>query len=242
MPQRAAQIERLEGELSTLKLEYDEFVSAMSHDFQTPFRQIQGFASIISCNQNLQLDDKTKQHVEYIMQGTQVCQQQMRALTDYSRIHHDRSEHVPVDCEEVLNKSRILLKKKELESDAIIRVNRLPTVMGNAHQIGLVFFHLLDNALKFQPAGGQPVIDITATRDRHIWNMVVSDNGIGIPEAQLSRVTGVLQRAVQKDEFPGQGMGLAIFKKIISRHHGTINIESIQGLGTKMGFSLQAVR
>jgi light-regulated signal transduction histidine kinase (bacteriophytochrome) len=113
----------------------------------------------------------------------------------------------------------------------------LPTVQGDAKQLGLVLQNLVGNALKFH-GEAPPRIHIAARRDGQHWVFAVRDNGIGIDPKHTERIFGVFQRLHTRREYPGTGIGLAICKKIIERHGGRIWVESEPGRGATFFFTL----
>jgi light-regulated signal transduction histidine kinase (bacteriophytochrome) len=115
----------------------------------------------------------------------------------------------------------------------------LPTVHGDANQLGLVFQNLIGNALKFGGAA-PPRIHLTARRAGTQWVFAVRDNGIGLDPQHTERIFEVFQRLHTRSEYPGTGIGLAICKKIIERHGGRIWVESQPGAGATFMFTLPA--
>jgi light-regulated signal transduction histidine kinase (bacteriophytochrome) len=124
------------------------------------------------------------------------------------------------------------------ESGAVLNIEPLPKVLANGPQLQQVFQNLLGNAIKFRGAD-PPVIDITAQQQNGEYVFSVADNGIGIPQG-ADRIFTIFQRLHTREEYPGNGIGLAICKRIIERQGGKIWIEPHSGPGTTFKFSLQA--
>ena len=103
-----------------------------------------------------------------------------------------------------------------------IVLDRLPAVMGDAQQLGQLFQNLIGNACKFVPAERTPRVTVSAERDGAHWRFTVADNGIGLDAAHAERIFRMFQRLHSRDEYPGTGIGLAIAKKVVERHGGTI--------------------
>jgi len=125
------------------------------------------------------------------------------------------------------------------ESQAEVSHDPLPTVRGEAQQVGLVFQNLLGNALKFHGAA-PPRVHISARREGALWVFAVQDNGIGMEAKQAERIFQVFQRLHPRSEYPGTGIGLAICKRIVERHGGRIWVESEPGKGATFFFTLPA--
>ena len=129
------------------------------------------------------------------------------------------------------------------EADAVIHWDPLPTVMADPTELLQVFQNLIGNAIKFR--GKQaPAIRISACATSEVrgfsqWQFSIQDNGIGFDQQFCDQVFIIFQRLHTRAEHPGNGMGLAIVKKIIERHGGRIWVESTPGVGTTFFFTLR---
>lgn len=101
-----------------------------------------------------------------------------------------------------------------------------------------LFQNLLGNAIKYQ-SQDVPVVHVTAAQVDGRWRFSVTDNGIGIDDQYYDRIFGMFQRLHGRDEYPGTGIGLAICKKIIDRHGGSITVDSSPNHGSTFSFSLK---
>ena len=135
----------------------------------------------------------------------------------------------------VLRDLRLAIQDKAAE----VTHDALPTVPGDAGQLGLVFQNLVANALKFC-GKASPRIHVAARRDETQWVFSVRDNGIGLDPKQAERIFAVFQRLHTRQEYPGTGIELAICKKIVERHGGRIWVESTPEQGTTFFFTLPA--
>ena len=124
----------------------------------------------------------------------------------------------------------------------MVNFENLPMIIGNGSQLQQVFQNLIANAIKFR-GKEKPVIQIIAETSDEMnsgrWTFSVSDNGIGIAPENLASIFAVFHRLHTRTEYPGNGIGLSICKKIIERHGGTIWAESQVGHGCKFKFTLQ---
>jgi light-regulated signal transduction histidine kinase (bacteriophytochrome) len=111
--------------------------------------------------------------------------------------------------------------------------------MADETQLIQLFQNLVGNAIKYQKPG-VPKIHISATESGPNWLFSVQDNGLGIEPKYFERIFGMFQRLHKRDEFDGTGIGLAICKKIVERHGGTISVESEPGQGSRFRFDLAA--
>jgi len=126
------------------------------------------------------------------------------------------------------------------ESGGQVEREPLPTVMGDRTQLGQVLQNLIANAIKFHPVDRPPRVHISARRQDREWVLAVRDNGIGIDPRQTDRLFKHFQRLHTQEEYPGQGIGLALCKKIVERHGGRIWFESAPGQGSTFYFTLPA--
>jgi light-regulated signal transduction histidine kinase (bacteriophytochrome) len=121
---------------------------------------------------------------------------------------------------------------------AVIEFGRLPQVTGDESTVRLVLVNLVENALKFSSRQPQPRVEIgTARRDGQDW-IFVRDNGVGFDMRYTGKLFGVFQRMHPESQFPGMGVGLAIVKRVVDRHHGRVWAESEPGQGATFFFSL----
>jgi light-regulated signal transduction histidine kinase (bacteriophytochrome) len=158
-------------------------------------------------------------------------------LLAFSRIGTQGQAFQPADCEAVLQTAMRNLQLAIRESGAQITHDPLPTLMGDATQLAQLFQNLIGNALKFRREES-PEIHIRAGLKDGIWCLSVRDNGIGIEAKYFDQIFVVFQRLHGRVAYPGTGIGLAICKKIVERHGGTIWVESEFGKGSTFHFTI----
>ena len=125
------------------------------------------------------------------------------------------------------------------ESGAMVEAGELPVVAADRPQLTQVFQNLISNAIKFRSAA-PPAISIGAGRRQHHWQFTVRDNGIGIAAEHADSVFGIFHRLHTRVEYPGNGIGLAICKRIVERFGEKIWLEACPGQGTAFQFNLPA--
>ncbi|MDQ2941312.1 MAG: ATP-binding protein [Chloroflexota bacterium] len=124
------------------------------------------------------------------------------------------------------------------DSGALVTHDPLPTVQADETQLVQLFQNLVGNAVKYQNPG-IPRVHISATKHgKTRWTFAVKDNGLGIHPQYFERIFGMFQRLHKRDQFSGTGVGLAICKKIMERHGGTVEVESTPGQGSTFSFAL----
>jgi light-regulated signal transduction histidine kinase (bacteriophytochrome) len=124
------------------------------------------------------------------------------------------------------------------DSGALVTHDPLPAVLADGRQLVQLFQNLVGNAIKYQ-SPGVPRINISASRNGgEKWIFSVQDNGLGIDPQYFEKIFGMFQRLHKRQEFDGTGIGLAICKKIVERHGGSISVESQPGQGSTFRFAL----
>jgi light-regulated signal transduction histidine kinase (bacteriophytochrome) len=177
--------------------------------------------------------------IAYIVDGAARMQRLIHDLLSYSRVDRRGKDFTPTDCAAVVATARTNLHVAIEESGATVITTPLPVVMADETQLVQLFQNLLGNAIKFH--GEQPVlVDIGAERRGNEWLFWVCDNGIGIEPQYVERIFLIFQRLHGRGQYPGTGIGLAIVKKIVERHGGSIWVESEPGKGSTFYFTLPA--
>ena len=156
----------------------------------------------------------------------------------FSRINKEEIELVKIDInnlvDTVLRDLKTLIKKNKV----LVTFNKMPTSLKiYSIQIRQVFQNLITNAIKFVHKK-DPIIHIYAKELESYWEFSIKDNGIGILESDLDKIFGIFKRLHNRSKYSGQGIGLAICKRIIERHKGKIWVESIVGEGTTFFFTI----
>jgi light-regulated signal transduction histidine kinase (bacteriophytochrome) len=159
-------------------------------------------------------------------------------LLSYSRLGTRSKPFTVVDCEEIVKNTLANLRVAIAESDAVITIDRLPQVTGDAIQLTQVFQNLIGNAIKFRRADNPPQIQIGVQQDRGDWLFSIRDNGIGIDSKYIDRIFIIFQRLHSRTDYSGTGIGLAVCKKIVERHGGKIWVESALNCGSTFYFTI----
>ncbi len=156
---------------------------------------------------------------------------------EFSRIGRHGTELQTVDCKAIIEKVTRNLQAAIQESGAVICYDDLPTLLADESQLLQVFQNLIGNAIKFRGAD-PPVIRVRASRVAQEWEFTVSDNGIGISPENAETIFVIFKRLHTRAEYPGNGIGLSICKKIIEHHGGKIWVEPGRGQGSTFKFTL----
>jgi signal transduction histidine kinase len=218
--------------------ELEQFAYVASHDLQEPLRKVASFCQLLQRRYAPQLDERAGQYIEFAVDGANRMQTLINDLLAFSRVGRLHAGHAPVDLERVLAQTLDSLSIAIEESGAEVSHDPLPTVTGDATQLGMLLQNLVSNAIKFRSPDRAPRIRVEAVLDGATWRMAVSDNGIGIDPDFVQKVFVIFQRLHTRDAYPGNGIGLAMCKKIVEFHHGTIEVDPDHSPGTRLAFTL----
>jgi light-regulated signal transduction histidine kinase (bacteriophytochrome) len=170
--------------------------------------------------------------------GATRMQRLIEDLLAYSRVGTRGSELCPTSSEDALQQALVNLRAAIETSGAQVTHDPLPTVLADEVQLVQLFQNLVGNGIKFH-GKDVPRIHVSAVREgAGGWRFAVSDNGLGIDPQYFDRIFGMFQRLHKREEYAGTGIGLAICKKIVERHGGSISVESQPGQGSTFRFSL----
>jgi two-component system, chemotaxis family, sensor kinase Cph1 len=185
------------------------------------------------------LDAQADKYIHFAVDGAQRMQGLINDLLALSRVGTQGKPFAPVDVRAVVERVLRWLGRALEESGGRVEVGALPTVTGDAGQLEQLFQNLIANALKFSRPGVTPVVEVRAEpRSGGGWTFAVRDNGIGFEQQFAEQIFVVFQRLHTRAEYPGTGVGLAIVKKIVERHGGTIWAEGRPGEGATFYFTI----
>lgn len=222
----AAELERSNRDLG-------EFASVAAHDLQEPLRKIQAFGDRLDARATAALDAEGRDYLDRMRGAASRMQALIGALLTYSRVATQRELTRDLELGAAALNALGDLESRVEETGATIDLDELPTVEADPYQMQQLFQNLVGNALKFRRDGVMPSIIIQAVRtDDGDVAFEVRDNGIGFDPAYAERIFGPFQRLHGRSQYEGTGMGLAICRRIVERHGGTISVASQPGHGT----------
>jgi signal transduction histidine kinase len=231
------ELERYAGELERSNQELEQFAYVVSHDLKEPLHTIRGFAKFLEESYQAQLDEQANEFIEYIIEGTVRMERLINGLLEYSRVKFKGSEPEPVNCTELVEQVLRDLKATIDARKAEITYDPLPTISGNERLLLRVFQNLIDNALKYCQ-NNPPKVHVSAEEKEKEWLLSIQDNGIGIDPKNAEKIFIIFQRLHNRNEYSGDGLGLAICKKIIESHKGKIWVESKKDQGSTFFFTI----
>ena len=219
-----------------------DFAMIASHDLQEPLRKIQMFGDRLHDVSSATMSAEGLDYLRRMQSAAYRGQVLIEGLLTYSRVTTKAQPTAAVDLGVV---ARDVVDDLEARLAAVgghVSIGALPTIEADAVQMRQLFQNLIGNALKFHRDGEPPRITIDARRlaaanhaaddDRERWVISFADNGVGFDEKYLDRIFKLFQRLHERQTYEGAGMGLAICRKIVERHGGSITARSAPGLGS----------
>jgi PAS domain S-box-containing protein len=234
-------VKEINRRLEQSNRELEDFAYIASHDLQEPLRKISSFGALLKDSLTGRLDEDQCENLDYMVDGARRMQLMIDDMLAYSRITTRAKPFQPVDITKVVED----LKKFELaaaleDTKGIVYIPQpLLTVHGDPSQIYQILQNLIVNGLKFHRDGIRPLITIRSSpMQDNMVRIYVQDNGIGIEEEYYEQIFVMFKRLHPRTSYQGNGIGLAICKKIVQRHNGEIGIKSTPGDGSTFWFTL----
>ncbi|HVZ74914.1 MAG TPA: ATP-binding protein [Polyangia bacterium] len=227
--------------LETSNRELEAFAFSVSHDLRSPLRAIDGFSRILEDRLGAGLDEEGRRLFSVIRRNAKQMSQLIEDLLRLSRLGHRAIQPIaPIDMRAIVDGvlAGIRATSPNLAIDA--RVGELPTVMGNVDLLRQVWANLLENAVKYSRQKSVAIVEVGGRREGDEVCYTVTDHGAGFDPAQVDKLFGVFQRLHSDKEFEGTGVGLALVKRIVTRHGGRVWADGRPGDGATFGFGLPA--
>ena len=233
-------LERRAAELARSNAELEQFASIASHDLQEPLRKVRTFTEQLTATESENLSDKGRDYLTRANAAAERMQKLIEDLLKFSRVATHGRPFEPVDLEQVAHQVLDDLDAQVERSGAVVAIGDLPTISADALQMRQLMQNLISNALKFRREGVVPeiAIDASPASAGGEVRLTVRDNGIGFEPQYSRRIFRVFERLHGRTEYPGTGIGLALCRKIVERHGGTIIADGVPGAGATFTVTL----
>ncbi len=228
-------------ELARSNAELERFASSAAHDLTQPLATIAGLADLVASRYAEGMDEEGRTYLDLIRGGAANLRGMVDGLLNYARAAQQVVRPRPIALGSVMEEVTGSLRAQVAERGATIvyDTGALPVVEADADLLAVVLRNLVSNGLKFneRPA---PRVEVTAEPEGEGWRVVVTDDGLGVPEGEHEQIFAMFHRLHSQDRFPGTGLGLALTRRIVERHGGQIGVESTPGGGSRFWFTLPA--
>ena len=229
--------ERTEA-LEKMNYELLQFTSIASHDLKEPVRKVAIFSQMAKQAAKDFPDERFQGHMDNIIRTSKRMAGLIDDLLGFARLSQTEQHMQPVDLNVVVQHITDDLQLAISEKEGQVEIEQLPTVRGVEVQLGQVFQNLISNSLKFSDSSRPPHIHIRAVQQDGKHIIYYSDNGIGFEEGMSDKIFEIFERLHTKEQYEGTGIGLAIVKKIVLLHGGTITASGTEGAGSQFVITL----
>lgn len=186
-------------------------------------------------------DARALEFMDIIRAGALRMSTMLGDLLKYSRAGEDRGERIEINADEVMQETVSILRRRIEETHAEVTWSRLPIVAAFPGRLDQILQNLVENALKYSRPDKPPRVVIEAAQEGQFWRFSVTDNGIGIDARYANKIFRVFQRLHARGETEGNGVGLAIVRRLVERHCGRVWLDwSEVGKGSRFCFTLPA--
>ena len=249
-------LEKRADELTRSNKELEEFAYIASHDLQEPLRKVKTFGDRLTQKYGEALGDQGQDYLKRMGSATSRMQTLINDLLTYSRVTSKAQPFTAVNLNSIVREVLSDLEIKIKEANAQIHVDNLLAIEADPVQMRQLFQNLIGNALKFSKPGVSPVVEIRSALkssqgkdadEESLMNecvrvIKVVDNGIGFEEKYKEQIFHVFQRLHGRNEYAGTGIGLAVCRKLVTRHGGSIEAKSTPGKGSTFMITLPIIQ
>lgn len=237
------ELKEQEALLKSINKNLDDFASLTSHDLQAPLRHIAIFAELLEGEYSDKLDDEAKNYIAEIREGVNNMRKLIKSFLKFMRSSPEGIALDHVDLTSVLEHiaERHSLELKSFGGSITLPQERI-YVRGDKILLNQVVGNLIENSIKYRDEERPVQIDISAVKKSGEWHISVADNGLGIAPNFAPYVFDLFGRAKPHSHKEGSGIGLALCKRIITLHGGTIALNRSREIGSEFEFTLNAAR
>ena len=227
----------LNRDLERSNADLEQFASMVAHDLREPLRTIGSFSQLLASRNAATLDNESRHHLQHILTSVDRMEALIQSLMEFSRLDAEGARAlVRVDANLCLGVALHNLQFKVDEAEGTVTADQLPVVLANEILLVHLFQNLLSNSIKY--ADRRPRVHVSAVKGDDHWQFSVRDNGIGIADRYHQLIFGMFQRLHTREQYPGNGIGLSLCRRIIERFGGRIWVESQPHQGSTFFFTL----
>ena len=231
-------MKRVQRALEAKVADLEQFAFSVSHDLKSPLRSISGFSQLLLKRYREQLDTNAREYLDLIVSNTASMTDLINGVLEYARLGQAELNFDPVSLTEVMDKViSNLAGHLRPQQDHIVVGPGLPVVYGHRAQLTQLLQNLVENGLKFNESPAKEV-NITATEEADHWLLCVQDNGIGIAPTYHEQIFSIFKFLNDRRQYSGNGIGLAVCRRIVERMEGRIWVESATGAGARFFIQL----
>ncbi|OLP57452.1 histidine kinase [Rhizobium rhizosphaerae] len=234
---RAEEMAQLTRELQRSNRELEAFSYSVSHDLRAPFRHIVGFAQLLR-EREADMDAKSRHYLQTISDSALAAGRLVDDLLNFSQLGRASLSKSAIDMDKVVNEVMRSINLSTEGRNIEWRVSSLPHTFGDQTLLRQVWYNLIDNAVKYTRPRDPAIITIHGQEHDGKTCYTVEDNGVGFDMAYAAKLFGVFQRLQRAEDFEGTGIGLALVRRILDRHNGSITATGEVGKGARFTFAL----
>ncbi len=246
----AQHIQNQYDQLKAINRELKAFTFSAAHDLRAPLHHINGYVDLLLKREQGKLDEKSRHYLSVISKAALNMNQLINDLLSlsYADKAEIKKEHIKMNTivNEVQNELTIDEASRRLEWS----IHSLPDALGDANLLRQVWKNILSNAVKFTSTIENANIEIGILtksnlkdkQEKDVITYSIRDNGVGFDSVYMNKLFKPFQRLHRKDEFPGNGIGLSIVKRIIDRHGGKVWAEAGSNCGASFYFTLKKAK
>jgi light-regulated signal transduction histidine kinase (bacteriophytochrome) len=220
-------------------MDLQDFAYVASHDLQEPLRAVAGFCQLLEEKYGDSFDQEGRDYLEFVIDGAHRMQALLTGLLQFARVRSRGQPFAEVDCNEAFDDAVANMASNIGSAGANVSRGNLPVVSADSAQMTQLMQNLISNSIKYRNAA-PPEVRMDVELHNGEWLFCLHDNGIGIDPEHRERIFVIFQRLHTRSEYAGTGIGLAVCKRIVERHHGRIWVESEPGNGSNFFFTIPA--